>query len=403
MPQAYGTAGTPGSAMPGGISARTSMSRAPRTLLVTLLCMLLHVAMASSSGAEHVDSTLFGWQGEVFERGAVFGSDAVNAPVRQDRERWIETLSWSPRAFLFHNFLTSEEANSLIHQAAPTLKRSTVRSHDTGKGVVDEIRTSYGTFLHRLSSPTVTLIEERLANWTQMPIINQEDVQILRYDVGQKYGAHYDALGRICTVLIYLVDAEEGGETAFPKTSDADWADAGQRAAFGPFSECAEGHVAVPARKGDALLFYSLKPDGQTQDPAAMHTGCPLIKGVKWTATVWIHPEPFRPETYATAKERAEGGGSASPQDVRGDAGVCMDIDSRCPEWAAAGECEKNPSYMTGEGAHIAGACRLACRVCRECAPEDSACYWENRQRAGFLNIQDEVLSITGRPLDVPA
>lgn len=37
---------------------------------------------------------------------------------------------------------------------------------------------------------------------------------------------------------------------------------------------------------GDALLFYNLKPDG-TQDVSSLHTGCPVLKGVKWTATKW--------------------------------------------------------------------------------------------------------------------
>jgi hypothetical protein len=116
-------------------------------------------------------------------------------------------------------------------------------------------------------------------------------VQILRYSYGQKYGAHYDSLGRICTVLVYLAEPEEGGETAFPNTNLDDWADQKQLKYEQDFSSCAQGHVAAKPKKGDALLFYSLKPDGKTTDPAAMHTGCPLIKGIKWTATIWIHPK----------------------------------------------------------------------------------------------------------------
>ena len=112
----------------------------------------------------------------------------------------------------------------------------------------------------------------------------------MRYSSGQKYGAHYDALGRICTVLVYLTEPEEGGETAFPKTTIDNWAHPSQRVNNERFSDCAKDHVAVKPKKGDALLFYSLKPDGKTTDAFAMHTGCPLIKGIKWTATIWIHP-----------------------------------------------------------------------------------------------------------------
>lgn len=49
------------------------------------------------------------------------------------------------------------------------------------------------------------------------------------------------------------------------------------------------------ADAGDALLFYSLLPGGQS-DYTSMHTGCPVLKGSKWTATKWIHTIPFHPE-----------------------------------------------------------------------------------------------------------
>lgn len=65
-------------------------------------------------------------------------------------------------------------------------------------------------------------------------------------------GAHMDVLveqtPRLATVLLYLSDVEEGGETAFP--SQSVWADKRMAQRYGPFSECAEGHVAVKPKKG---------------------------------------------------------------------------------------------------------------------------------------------------------
>jgi hypothetical protein len=46
--------------------------------------------------------------------------------------------------------------------------------------------------------------------------------------------------------------------------------------------------------QGDAFMFWSVHPDGTKQDSYSMHTGCPVLKGVKWTATKWIHGRPFR-------------------------------------------------------------------------------------------------------------
>lgn len=207
---------------------------------------------------------------------------------------WIETLSWKPRAFLWHNFLSNEEADHIIRIAKPFLKRSTVVGQG-GKATITDVRSSYGTFLGRLSDPIVAGLEERVAQWTHINVSHQEDLQILRYEHMQSYRPHHDSLiedgPRIATVLLYLSDAAEGGETAFPDHSE--WLDESLPDRFGPFSNCARGHVAVKPRKGDALLFYSMKPTGDL-DPASLHTGCPVLEGTKWTATVWIHSKPFR-------------------------------------------------------------------------------------------------------------
>lgn len=55
---------------------------------------------------------------------------------------------------------------------------------------------------------------------------NGEDIQVLRYEHGQKYDPHYDyftdkvniAQGghRFVTVLMYLTNVTKGGETVFP-------------------------------------------------------------------------------------------------------------------------------------------------------------------------------------------
>jgi len=125
----------------------------------------------------------------------------------------------------------------------------------------------------RKQNALITSIEERLEQWTLLPLVHQEDMQILRYAAGQKYGAHYDSLDkdspRIATVLLYLRATDlDGGETAFPAAEK--WIGSGKER--GPFSECAEGHVAAKPKKGDALMFYSLKPDGDS-DVASLHTG----------------------------------------------------------------------------------------------------------------------------------
>lgn len=52
---------------------------------------------------------------------------------------------------------------------------------------------------------------------------------------------------------------EEGGETVFPA---GDWLDAAAQQQP-PYSECGAQGVAVKPRKGDALLFHSLKVESE--------------------------------------------------------------------------------------------------------------------------------------------
>jgi hypothetical protein len=65
-----------------------------------------------------------------------------------------------------------------------------------------------------------------IATWLFFFPENGEDIQVLRYEHGQKYDPHYDYFAdkvniargghRIATVLMYLSDVEKGGETVFP-------------------------------------------------------------------------------------------------------------------------------------------------------------------------------------------
>lgn len=96
---------------------------------------------------------------------------------------------------------------------------------------------------------------------------------------------------RVATMLLYFNDVPKGGETAFPDTTPADWASPEAERRYGrdpQLSACAKGHVAARPKKGDALLFWSIRPDGHTDDLASMHAGCPVEEGVKWTGTIWV-------------------------------------------------------------------------------------------------------------------
>lgn len=237
-----------------------------------------------------------------------FALDERSANATGAGGRWMETLAWSPRAFLMHRFLSEAEADHLVALAKPFMRTSQIVDSKTGKLFASEARTSKGFFLKRAQDAVVERVERRIAAWTKLPPENGETLHILEYDKTEQYRPHFDTFTdsvnvkrggqRVATVLVYLSDVTRGGETIFPDAEprSLEPAAAARLDAMtdaGELSKCAaDAPLAVKPRKGDALLFYSVTPSGEP-DEASLHASCPVEEGTKWSATRWIREDRF--------------------------------------------------------------------------------------------------------------
>ena len=192
-------------------------------------------------------------------------------------------ISQQPRAFVISNFMSDFEADAIIAAASPRLHGSLVGDAEGGGIQVSDTRTSKNTWIPRGQSPVTETISRRAADLLQIdeellsPHHSAEDMQVVHYDVGQKYDPHHDwgvngyAESRYITLLFYLNNMKHpdaGGETSFPKA-------AGGRG------------IKVHPGKGSAVLFYNLLEDGNADD-LSLHEAMPVRDGEKWLSNYWV-------------------------------------------------------------------------------------------------------------------
>lgn len=182
-------------------------------------------------------------------------------------------------------FLTPEECSEIILLARKIgMHRSEV--YGASQDVVDNSsRKSYTAWLSDSVGPVIRKISNLTAMVTGLPLENQEDLQVLRYPEGGFFSPHYDcceggpeecnrmnATGgpRRVTIIIYLNDGFEGGETVFPKAN-----------------------LTIKPQVGKAAVFWSTDDKDGILD-LAYHGGNPVRKGEKWICNKWVHAKPYK-------------------------------------------------------------------------------------------------------------
>lgn len=204
------------------------------------------------------------------EQLALIAAMALDATGAGATPRVGEQLSAAPRIVLFPGFVSDAEADYLVARATPRFQPALVVHPVTRQQIPDPIRTSnLAAFPLALEQPAIHAINRRIAAASQTDVEAGEPLTVLRYRPGQQYRAHLDTLPRVdnqrlATMLVYLNDGYDGGETHFPKLG-----------------------LKVRAQKGDALLFYNLRGDGQP-DPLTLHEGMVVSAGEKLVASRWI-------------------------------------------------------------------------------------------------------------------
>lgn len=229
--------------------------------------------------------------------------DIMEGIIDTDEYKSTETTDSKGRRVIKHSFgtyeiqeiygiFTDEECDKMIELGKKNgMAPSHVSSYDRYNTKLDtSSRISSQTWLSDNYDSLTQAFAERTVEITSLPIENQEEAQIASYPIGGKFEEHFDACregkgvhycteqngtagDRTATLLVYLNDEFEGGQTIFTALD-----------------------FKVTPEKGKGILFYNIDEDEKPL-PKSLHKGAEILKGEKWIATKWVHPRDFKNKT----------------------------------------------------------------------------------------------------------
>jgi len=230
-------------------------------------------------------------------------------PTTQNLE-W-RFISQTPRIFVMDDFLSPEECDFLRNLVTGRLEPAkVVQKADNKWDMQTQVRNNKQIWLtadEERSIPLLRHIIKRLHRAARIPDDDAEALQIGHYDVGEKYELHLDTdpsndVPRPATLIIYLNEAESGGETLFPTNVEArasctGWHEGADGSSVYGIAHCCSTEdpnwLKIPTKTGRAVLFWNHDLAG-IKDRRAEHGACPVKQGEKWIAQRWFRFDPYQ-------------------------------------------------------------------------------------------------------------
>ena len=210
---------------------------------------------------------------------------------RIDLDAWrsppaAEILSTDPEIKAVPSLAPPSACSWLISCVRDRMQRAVTHNPVSPRQTPHRGRTNSSAAIGLFDASLVTMIlQARLAAAAEVDVIAMETPQLLHYATGEQYEPHFDFLEpdlpgnaagiaqfgqRIATLLIYLSEGFDGGETDFPLLG-----------------------VRYKGKAGDALLFRNVTPAG-APDRRTKHAGLPPTSGEKWLFSQWVRDRPYR-------------------------------------------------------------------------------------------------------------
>jgi prolyl 4-hydroxylase len=203
----------------------------------------------------------------------------------------LHPLNINPLVAGMGDFIDADQAQEIIHSGESRLAPSTVWDEGAQKFVINNaIRSAKTCALMPSECTVVASAQTRLAEILALPAENCETPWLLRYEAGQEYKAHCDAVvpntdnairdlqargQRFFTCLLYLNHDFEGGNTSFPSLG-----------------------LSIKPVTGRLLIWSNAMLGSSSVDPRSVHIGEPVTSGVKYALTFWFRQPPQKGQFF---------------------------------------------------------------------------------------------------------
>jgi prolyl 4-hydroxylase len=232
-------------------------------------------------------------------------------------ENDIHVLSVEPPLLMIDNFLSAQHCEAIVHRAKEKeMARSTTgssnsecshRTSDTA-WLHDNDDEDYHSSQQSVSTHAMRFLTTQVANLSGLPATHHENLQVARYQTGQKFMVHTDHMdafnelhvrARLATCLMYLNSATTTTDSEVTPYSDTN-VSYKENCLLGGNTYFPEYDISISPKIGRAVFWWNtLQRPGMRDyhpymfldaDMRMRHEGQPVTEGEKWICNRWIHP-----------------------------------------------------------------------------------------------------------------
>ena len=193
-------------------------------------------------------------------------------------------LNYDPLIYIIDDYLLYDVCDHIIETYKSRLSIAKVNKGKDSKDSLENLnmRNNKSAWVHYNEDEKIKDLYNNISKLINYPIENSEKLQLVNYNVGEKYNYHYDGYDendirinegqRMVTCFMYLNDLQEnqGGHTEFNKLN-----------------------IKVAPKKGRLLVFYNIEKDSNKKHELSMHGGNEVLSGEKWACNIWFRDRKY--------------------------------------------------------------------------------------------------------------